>query len=39
MVQVDKWLVQPSLQLCSIITEDQQVGKRFAIVGEELLHI
>jgi hypothetical protein len=28
MVQVDKWLVQPSLQLCSIITEDRQVGKR-----------
>jgi hypothetical protein len=28
MVQVEKWLVQPSLQLCSIITEDRQVGKR-----------
>jgi hypothetical protein len=27
MVQVDKSLVQPSLQLCSIITEDRQVGK------------
>ena len=26
MAQVDKWLVQPSLQLCSIITEDRQVG-------------
>jgi hypothetical protein len=25
MTQVDKWLVQPSLQLCSIIAEDQQV--------------
>jgi hypothetical protein len=29
MVQVDKWLVQPSLQLCSIIMEDRQVGKMF----------
>ena len=29
MTQVDKWLVHPSLQLCSIITEDRQVGKRF----------
>ena len=29
MVQVDKWLVHPSLQLFSIITEDRQVGKRF----------
>jgi hypothetical protein len=29
MAQVDKWLVQPSLQLCSIITEDRQVGKSF----------
>ena len=29
MTQMDKWLVQPSLQLCSIITEDRQVGKRF----------
>jgi hypothetical protein len=28
MVQVDKWLIQPSLQLWSIITEDRQVGKR-----------
>jgi hypothetical protein len=28
MVQVEKWLVQPSLQLCSSITEDQQGGKR-----------
>jgi hypothetical protein len=28
MVQVDKWLVQPSLQLCSIIMEDRQGGKR-----------
>ena len=28
MVQVDKWLVKPSLQLWSIGTEDQQVGKR-----------
>jgi hypothetical protein len=28
MVQVDKWLVQPSLQLWSIVTEDRQVGKR-----------
>jgi hypothetical protein len=27
MAQVDKWLVQPSLQLCSIIAEDRQVGK------------
>jgi hypothetical protein len=27
MAQVDKWLVQPSLQLCSIITKDRQVGK------------
>jgi hypothetical protein len=27
MTQVDKWLVQPSLQLCSIIVEEQQVGK------------
>ena len=26
--QVDKWLIIPSLQLWSIITEDQQVGKR-----------
>ena len=26
-VQVDKWLINPSLQLWSIITEDQQVGK------------
>jgi hypothetical protein len=38
MVQVDKWLVQPSLQLRSIITEDRQVGK-IATVGEELLHL
>jgi hypothetical protein len=28
-VQVDKWLINPSLQLWSIITEDQQVGKIF----------
>jgi hypothetical protein len=28
MVQEDKWLVQPSLQLCSIIAENRQVGKR-----------
>jgi hypothetical protein len=27
MTQMDKWLVQPSLQLCSIIAEDRQVGK------------
>jgi hypothetical protein len=27
MTQMDKWLVQPNLQLCSIITENQQVGK------------
>jgi hypothetical protein len=26
--QVDKWLIKPSLQLCSIITEDRQVGIR-----------
>jgi hypothetical protein len=29
MAQVEKWIVQPSLQLCSMIMEDQQVGKRF----------
>jgi hypothetical protein len=28
MVQVDKWLIKPNLQLLSIITEDRQVGKR-----------
>jgi hypothetical protein len=28
MAQLEKWLVQPSLQLCSIMMEDQQVGKR-----------
>jgi len=28
-VQVDKWLVEPSLQLWSIVIEDRQVGKRF----------
>jgi hypothetical protein len=28
MVQVDKWLVQPSLQLRSIVTKIRQVGKR-----------
>jgi hypothetical protein len=27
MTQMNKWLVQPILQLCSIITEDRQVGK------------
>jgi hypothetical protein len=27
MNQMDKWLVQPNLQLCSIIVEDQKVGK------------
>jgi hypothetical protein len=27
MTQMDKWLVQPNLQLCSIIVEDRQVGK------------
>jgi hypothetical protein len=26
-VQVDKWLINPSLQLWSIMTEDRQVGK------------
>jgi hypothetical protein len=26
--QVDKWLIKPSLQLWSIITEDRQVGRR-----------
>jgi hypothetical protein len=26
MTQMDKWLVQPSLQLCSIIVEDRKVG-------------
>jgi hypothetical protein len=25
-VQVDKWLIRPSVQLCSIISEDRQVG-------------
>jgi hypothetical protein len=27
-VQMDKWLIKPSVQLCSIITKDRQVGGR-----------
>jgi hypothetical protein len=27
-VQVDKWLIKPSVHLCSIIIEDRQVGER-----------
>jgi hypothetical protein len=30
MAQVDKWLVQPSLQLLSIIVKDQKVDKRLS---------
>jgi hypothetical protein len=28
-VQIDKWIIKPSVQLCSIITKDQQVEGKF----------
>jgi hypothetical protein len=34
-VQVDKWLIKPSVQLCSIITEDRQVGGRLPQLAKD----
>jgi hypothetical protein len=34
-VQVDKWLIKPSVQLCSIITEDRQVGERLPQLAKD----
>jgi hypothetical protein len=34
-VQVDKWLIKPSIQLCSITAEDRQVGGRLPQLAKD----